>query len=156
MTFPNWFTRCLFYTLNTTNCDNDSCRYLLHIILCPCFLNFCFFPFFPFHPVLGNWALMSLNWSSLYCLSLHQAEELCPRHRTATPRWHGGGIGANRGSMPRGAVRPCARPRIPHRYETIFHTLAHSCEKALLSPVCWKSSSIKQRSKITNKTSHRN
>jgi len=70
------------------------------------------------------WSELSRFWMGiLFHPSCHQAEELCPRHRTAAPRWHGGGISANGGSVPWGAVRPRARPRIPHRYETIFHSL---------------------------------
>lgn len=67
-------------------------------------------------------------------ISRHQAEELRPRHRAAAPGRHGGGVGANGGPVPRGAVRPRPRPRVPHRYETSFHRI-HSARSQLRGSV---------------------
>lgn len=88
-----------------------------------------------FHPA----HFLSLCWMTEWLLMVHlccclfdrQAEELCPRHWAAAPWWYGSSIGANRGSVPRGAVGPRARPGIPYRFEIIiplhFRLLAHSC-----------------------------
>lgn len=64
---------------------------------------------------LSCWSTELKKKTSPCHLSFHQAEELCPRHWAAAPRWHGGGIGSNWGSVSWGTVRPCAWPRIPHR-----------------------------------------
>lgn len=64
--------------------------------------------------------------SAFFFSSKHQAEELCPRYRAAASWRNGGCICADRGSVPRGAVRPCSRPRIPHRYQSFLTRSASS------------------------------
>lgn len=44
-----------------------------------------------------------------------QAEQLCPGPGAAAAGWAGGGHGAPGEPVPRGALRPHTRPRVPHR-----------------------------------------
>lgn len=68
ITFPNWFTHCLFYTLNTTKCDNDAAvtSFTSFFVLLP------FLPFFIPCWTTEHWCLLI---GALYITSLYTRQK---------------------------------------------------------------------------------